>query len=123
MLFAGLQGQTIGDIAVNIARDTDEAAGETAGIEGLPTELDFSLSKHPWPEGKKEGWMTDVDGVFATGGKSVVYAMAAGSKVADAIETYVARKQKRPVRPRPDPFGGASPPKLPDGYGGPTWHL
>jgi glutamate synthase (NADPH) small chain len=99
------------------------AAGEAAGIAGLPAELDFSLSKHPWPEGKKADWMTDVEGVFATGGKSVVYAMAAGSHVAAAIDAYIARKQNRAPTPRPDPFGGPVPPKAPDGYGGPTWHL
>ncbi len=99
------------------------AAGETADVAPLPAELDFSLSRHPWPEGKKEGWMTDIEGVFATGGRSVVYAMAAGEKVADAIDAYVARKKGRAPTPRPDPFGGPIPPSLPDGYGGPTWQL
>ncbi len=99
------------------------AAGEKAGIAGLPAELDFRLSSHPWPEGKAPDWMTDVEGVFATGGKSVVYAMAAGSKVSDAIDAYLARKAGRTPTPRPDPFGAPAPPKLPDGYGGPTWHL
>ncbi len=99
------------------------AAGERAGVDGLPAELDFSLSKHPWPEGKREGWMTDVEGVFATGGKSVVYAMAAGAQVAAAIDAYLAGKAGRAPTPRPDPFGGPTPPGLPDGYGGPTWRL
>lgn len=99
------------------------AAGETADTAGLPDELDFRLSTHPWPEGKHEGWMTDVDGVFATGGRSVVYAMSAAGQVAIAIDAYLARKAGRAPTPRPDPFGGTSPPPLPTGYGGPTWHL
>ncbi|MCI4323439.1 MAG: FAD-dependent oxidoreductase [Thermoplasmata archaeon] len=99
------------------------AVGEKADVRGLPPELDFSLSKHPWPEGKKEDWMTDVDGVFATGGKSVVYAMGAGTKVAEAMDAYISKKKGRSPTPRPDPFGGPTPPKPPAGYGGPTWHL
>jgi hypothetical protein len=67
--------------------------------------------------------MTDVEGVFASGGKSVVYAMAAGSKAAEAIDAYLARKEGRAPIPRPDPFGGASPRPRPSGYGGPTWTL
>jgi glutamate synthase (NADPH/NADH) small chain len=99
------------------------AVGEKANIAGLSPALDFNLSSHPWPEGKKEDWMTDVEGVFATGGKSVVYAMGAGTKVAEAIDRYLASKRGRSPTPRPDPFGGPVPPKLPAGYGGPTWQL
>jgi NADPH-dependent glutamate synthase beta subunit-like oxidoreductase len=99
------------------------AVGETADIAGLPTELNLSLSAHPWPQGAKEDWMTDVEGVFASGGKSVVYAMAAGTAAARAIDAYIAKKKGRPVVVRPDPFGGPDPPTLPVGYGGPTWHL
>ncbi|MGP8072407.1 MAG: FAD-dependent oxidoreductase [Thermoplasmata archaeon] len=99
------------------------AAGEVADIRGLPTELNLNLSGHPWPQGRKEDWMTDVEGVFAAGGKSVVYAMAAGTRAAIAIDAYVSKKQNRAPTPLPDPFGGPTPPKLPSGYGGPTWHL
>lgn len=99
------------------------AAGEKADVANLPSELDFNLSAHPWPQGKKEDWMTDVEGVFAAGGKSVVYAMGAGTRVAVAIDAYLARKQGRDPIPRPDPFGRSTPPKLPAGYGGPTWML
>jgi NADPH-dependent glutamate synthase beta subunit-like oxidoreductase len=99
------------------------AVGETADIAGLPKELNLTLSAHPWPQGAKEGWMTDVEGVFASGGKSVVYAMAAGTAAADAIEAYIAKKKGRAVVPRPNPFGGPGPDPLPVGYGGPTWHL
>ncbi len=99
------------------------AVGEKADLQGLPTELDFRISSRGWPEGKREDWMTDVEGVFAAGGKSVVYAMAAGTRVAEAIDAYVGRTTGRPPTPRPDPFGGSTPPPLPSGYGGPTWHL
>ncbi|MGA8275244.1 MAG: FAD-dependent oxidoreductase [Thermoplasmata archaeon] len=99
------------------------AVGERADIAGLPTELNFSLSSHPWPQGTKEDWMTDIDGVFASGGKSVVYAMAAGTAAANAIDAYVSKKKGRPSTRRPDAFGAAEPPSPPVGYGGPSWHL
>jgi NADPH-dependent glutamate synthase beta subunit-like oxidoreductase len=99
------------------------AVGEKADIAGLPTELNLSLSSHPWPQGAKEDWMTDIEGVFASGGKSVVYAMAAGTAAARAIDAYVSKKRGRAPTPLPDPFGGPDPPSLPVGYGGPSWHL
>ncbi len=100
------------------------AVGERADIAALPAELDLSPSRHPWPEGKRPDWMTDVEGVFASGGKSVVYAMAAGSKAAEAIDAYLAKKDGRNPLPRPDPFGGGgTAPGPPKGYGGPTWTL
>lgn len=110
--------------ATTVACDTIIiAAGEKADIANLPAELDFNLSAHPWPQGKKEDWMTDVPGVFAAGGKSVVYAMSAGSRVAAAIDAYLARQGGRAPTPRPDPFGRSVPPSPPSGYGGPTWQL
>lgn len=99
------------------------AVGETADVAGLPTELDLDLKAHPWPQGGHSDWMTDVEGVFAGGGKSVVYAMSAGFRVAEAIDAFVARKKGRAPTPRPDPFGGSDPPGPPSGYGGPTWTL
>jgi len=99
------------------------AVGERADLAGLPTELDLRLVGQGWPEGQREGWMTDVEGVFASGGRSVVYAMAAGTKAAEAIDRYLAQKTGRAPIPRPDPFGGPTPAALPDGYGGPTWHF
>ncbi len=99
------------------------AIGERADLTGLPEELDLRPSRHPWPEGKRPDWMTDVEGVFASGGRSVVYAMAAGSKAAEAIDAYLAKKSGRAATPRPDPFGAPKPPTLPEGYGGPTWTL
>ena len=99
------------------------AAGETADVAGLPSELDLSFAAQGWPVGRREDWMTDVEGVFASGGKSVVYAMAAGTAAAEAIDRYLARKSGREPSARPDPFGGTARRRLPDGYGGPTWHL
>ncbi len=99
------------------------AVGEKADLTGLPTELNLSLSSHPWPQGAKEDWMTDIEGVFASGGKSVVYAMAAGTAAANAIDAYVSKKKGRPPTRRPDPFGASEPAGPPVGYGGPSWHL
>jgi len=99
------------------------AAGEVADLTGMPSELDFKLSPQAWPEGRKPDWMTDVEGVFASGGRSVVYAMAAGTRTAAAIDAFIAKKTGGTSRPRPDPFGRAVLPKLPEGYGGPTWHF
>lgn len=97
--------------------------GEKADLRLLPQELDLRLSRQGWPEGRREDWMTDQEGVFATGGKSVVYAMAAGTKAAEAMDAYIARRTGRPSTPPADPLGGPEPPRLPEGYGGPTWHF
>lgn len=99
------------------------AVGEKADLTGFPGEIDFRLTSQGWPEGKRPDWMTDVEGVFASGGKSVVYAMAAGTAAAQAIDAYLQKKNGRAPTPRPDPFGGPTPAALPSGYGGPTWHL
>jgi NADPH-dependent glutamate synthase beta subunit-like oxidoreductase len=99
------------------------AVGEKADLAGLSNELNLSLSAHPWPQGAKADWMTDVEGVFASGGKSVVYAMSAGTAAANAIDAYIAKKKGRAPLRRPDPFGAGAPPSLPVGYGGPSWHL
>ncbi|MCI4369473.1 MAG: FAD-dependent oxidoreductase [Thermoplasmata archaeon] len=99
------------------------AVGETADVTGLSAELDFAYASQGWPQGRREDWMTDVEGVFAGGGKSVVYAMAAGYKAAGAIDAFVSKKRGRSPTVRPDPFGGEPPPVLPAGYGGPSWHL
>lgn len=98
------------------------AVGETADVEGLEPDYDFGFASMGWPEGKGEGWMTGVEGVFATGGRSVVHAMGAGERAAAAIDEYLAKKHGRRPEPRPDPFGGSEPPPpQPPGYGGPTW--
>ncbi len=98
------------------------AAGEVAEIGDLPAGLDLA-TPHSWPQGKGPDWMTDVEGVFAAGGKSIVFGQAAGSRVAEAIDAYVSRKLNRPPTPRPGQMGGSTPPRRPDGYGGPTWSL
>ncbi|MFZ0892782.1 MAG: FAD-dependent oxidoreductase [Thermoplasmata archaeon] len=97
------------------------AVGEVADISGFDPSYDFKFASMGWPEGKREGWMTDVEGVFATGGRSVVHAMAAGERAAAAIDAYLAKKHGRAPEKRPDPFGGPVPPELPSGYGGATW--
>jgi NADPH-dependent glutamate synthase beta subunit-like oxidoreductase len=99
------------------------AAGEKADVTGFSAELDFTFGAQGWPVGKRADWMTDIEGVFAAGGKSVVYAMAAGTRAAEAIDRYIAGKNGGSPTPRPDPLGGNEPPTLPKGYGGPTWHL
>ena len=99
------------------------AVGEKADLAGLPSELDLRISPHGFPEGTREDGRTDVDGVFAAGGKSVVYAMAAGTRVAEAIDAYLAEKAGRAPAPRPGQFGAPTPRRPPSGYGGPTWHL
>jgi glutamate synthase (NADPH/NADH) small chain len=97
------------------------AVGEVADTSGFDPELDFRFASMGWPEGKREDWMTGVEGVFATGGRSVVHAMAAGERAAAAIDAYLAKKHGRAPEPRPDPFGGPTPPEIPAGYGGPVW--
>jgi glutamate synthase (NADPH/NADH) small chain len=97
------------------------AVGEVADTSGLDPQLDLQFASMGWPEGKREGWMTGVEGVFATGGRSVVHAMAAGERAAAAIDAYLAKKHGRAPEPRPDPFGGPQPPEIPSGYGGASW--
>jgi NADPH-dependent glutamate synthase beta subunit-like oxidoreductase len=114
----------VGDSEQSIPCDTViVAVGEKANLDGFPKELDFHLAAQGWPEGRPEDYMTAVEGVFAAGGRSVVYAMAAGTAAANAIEAYLQRKAGGSPTPRPDPFGGPTPPKPPEGYGGPTWHF
>ncbi len=99
------------------------AVGERTDLTGFPAALDLKARAHAWPEGKRPDTMTGVDGIFASGGKSVVYAMAAGTRSAEAIESYLAGLDGRRPIPRPDPFGGKDPPRKPAGYSGPTWHV
>jgi NADPH-dependent glutamate synthase beta subunit-like oxidoreductase len=95
--------------------------GEKANITGLPPELDLGTGSQGWPQGKAADTMTGIEGVFASGGKSVVYAMEAGTRSAVGIDAYLRKKDGKPPIPRPDPFGEGNPPQLPKGYGGPTW--
>lgn len=95
--------------------------GEKADLTGLPPELDLATGSQGWPQGKHDDTMTGVEGVFASGGKSVVHAMAAGTRSAVGIDAYLRKKDGKPPIPRPDPFAEGDPPALPSGYGGPTW--
>jgi glutamate synthase (NADPH) small chain len=98
------------------------AVGEVADVDDFGAEYDFKFASMGWPEGKREDWMTGVEGVFATGGRSVVHAMAAGERAAAAIDVYLSKKHGREPEARPDPFGGPKPPQIPPpGYGGATW--
>jgi glutamate synthase (NADPH) small chain len=120
-----------GRSTVNLVAGSDEtlacdtlivAAGEVADLEDLPKDLNLT-TPHGWPQGRGPDGLTDIDGVFAAGGKSVVFGQAAGSRVAEAIDAYVSRKTGRSPTPRPGQMGGPTPPRLPSGYGGPTWSL
>jgi glutamate synthase (NADPH/NADH) small chain len=97
------------------------ATGQKADLKGFSKELELKPGAQGWPEGKTETMMTAMEGVFASGGRSVVYAMAAGSRVADAIDAYLRGKKGEMPAPRPDPFGGPEPPKRPKGYTKPAW--
>jgi glutamate synthase (NADPH) small chain len=97
------------------------AVGEKAETKGFPKELDLTFGSQGWPEGKQKDTMTGIEGVFASGGRSVVHAMAAGTRSAEGIVAYLGKKDRKPPMARPDPFGAGNPPHLPKGYGGPTW--
>jgi glutamate synthase (NADPH) small chain len=98
------------------------AIGEKADLTGFSPELGLKIGTKGWPEGSHPDYMTNREGVFAAGGRSVVHAMAAGTKAAESIDAYLCRKEGRPVPPKPDPFGtGVSPPRVPEGYSSPVW--
>jgi glutamate synthase (NADPH/NADH) small chain len=110
---------------VTVACDTViTAVGQKTELNGFSKEIDLKLGAQGWPEGGRENKMTAIEGVFASGGRSVVYAMAAGSRAAEAIDAYLRGKMQQPSIPRPDPFGGPTPPpKTPKGYTKPTWKV
>jgi len=98
------------------------AVGEKADLTGFLAELKLTIGTKGWPEGSRADTMTAVEGVFAAGGRSVVHAMAAGTRAAEGIDAYLARKDGRAPIPRPDPFGaGELPAWIPKGYAGPVW--
>jgi hypothetical protein len=78
--------------------------------------LDLKLSSQGWPEGKGKGFETAVPGIFAAGGRSVVYAMGTSTEAADAIDAYLSAKRGETSGPRPDPFGGPKTFTKPAGY-------
>ncbi|MGC2034709.1 MAG: FAD-dependent oxidoreductase [Thermoplasmata archaeon] len=92
------------------------AVGQRADLTGMPAELDLKLTSQGWPEGKGPGHETALSGVFAAGGRSVVYAMGTATEVADAIDAYLSKKRGEEGTPRPDPFGGPEVFHLPPGY-------
>ncbi len=98
------------------------AVGEKADLVGFSPGLGLKIGTKGWPEGGRPGYASDVPGVFAAGGRSVVHAMAAGTKAAESIDAYLCQLDGRSVVPRPDPFGEGSPPPLfPEGYSSPVW--
>ncbi len=98
------------------------AVGQRADTTGLERELDLRVTPQGWVEGKGADTMTGAQGVFAVGGKSVVYAMAAGTRGAEAIDAYLRKKNGELPAPRPDPFGGEAPFHLAAGYTKANWN-
>ncbi len=92
------------------------AVGQRADLDGFGSELDLQITSQGWPQGKGPGYATATPGVFAAGGKSVVYAMGAATDAAEAIDAYLCGLRGELAQPRPDPFGGSTPFKLPAGY-------
>lgn len=92
------------------------AVGQKADLTGIDDALDLAITPQGWPEGKGEGFATGVPGVFAAGGRSVVYAMGSASKAAEAIDAYLSRKRGEEPKARPDPLGAEEPFHLPPGY-------
>jgi NADPH-dependent glutamate synthase beta subunit-like oxidoreductase len=92
------------------------AVGQKADLEGFGSDLDLKLSSQGWPEGKGKGFETAVPGIFAAGGRSVVYAMGTSTEAADAIDAYLSAKRGETTGARPDPFGGSGTFAKPAGY-------
>ncbi len=92
------------------------AVGQRADLEGFEVDLGLRLTSQGWPEGPGPGYATAVPGIFAVGGRSVVYAMGAAIEAVNAVEAYLASRRGEAPSPRPDPFGGAEAFHLPPGY-------
>jgi glutamate synthase (NADPH/NADH) small chain len=92
------------------------AVGQKADLTGFGPELDLKLTSQGWPEGKGKAFETAVPGIFAGGGRSVVYAMGTAMEAADAIDAYLAAKRGESATPRPDPLGGTESFHRPAGY-------
>jgi NADPH-dependent glutamate synthase beta subunit-like oxidoreductase len=95
------------------------AVGQKADLEGFDSTLDLKLTAQGWPEGKGKGFETGVPGIFAAGGRSVVYAMGTATEAADAIDLYLSAKRGESTGPRPDPYGGPGAFARPPGYTAP----
>lgn len=98
------------------------AVGQKADLTGYPTDLNLKITAGGWPEGAGPDLMTGIEGIFAGGGKSVVYAMGAGTRGAEAIDAWLRAKKGEAPAPRPDPFGGSTPFHLPRGYSKAVWN-
>ncbi len=92
------------------------AVGQQADLGGLDASLGLRIARQGWPEGSGTDHATDVPGVYAAGGRSVVYAMGTASEVAEAMDRYLSAQRGEPPTPRPDPFGGSESFRRPDGY-------
>jgi NADPH-dependent glutamate synthase beta subunit-like oxidoreductase len=92
------------------------AVGQRTELEGFPDALDLRITPQGWPEGKGAGHATSVPGVFAVGGKSVVYAMGAAMETVTELDAYLARKRGGSPTARPDPLGQGPAFHLPVGY-------
>ncbi|HEV2317403.1 MAG TPA: FAD-dependent oxidoreductase [Thermoplasmata archaeon] len=95
------------------------AVGQKADLHGFEPALDLRIASGGWPEGKQAGYETGIPGIFATGGRSVVYAMGAATDAAIAVDKYLCAKRGATPEARPDPFGGAGHFQLPAGYTAP----
>jgi len=92
------------------------AVGQRADLTGFGPELDLKITSQGWPEGQGKGFETGVPGIFATGGRSVVYAMGSAMEAASAIDEFLAARRGEAPTPRPDPFGETGSFHLPPGY-------
>jgi glutamate synthase (NADPH/NADH) small chain len=92
------------------------AVGQKAEMDGFPAGLGLKITSQGWPEGQGASHATAVPGVFAVGGKSVVYAMGAAMEAVVELDAYLAAKRGSSPTPRPDSLGGAEPFHLPAGY-------
>lgn len=92
------------------------AVGQKADLEGFDGGLDLKLTSQGWPEGKGTGFQTGVPGIFAAGGRSVVYAMGTATDAATAIDAYLCAKRGEAPTARPDALGGEKSFALPPGY-------
>jgi glutamate synthase (NADPH/NADH) small chain len=92
------------------------AVGQQADLAGFGPQLDLKIARQGWPEGKGERFATAVPGIFAAGGRSVVYAMGNAIEAAEGIDRYLCGLRGEVPQPRPDAFGGPTPFHLPAGY-------
>jgi NADPH-dependent glutamate synthase beta subunit-like oxidoreductase len=92
------------------------AVGQRADLSGFGESLDLRVTSQGWPEGKGDRFATAVPGVYAVGGRSVVYAMGNAIEAAIGVDRYLCSLRGETPSPRPDAFGGPTPYHLPAGY-------